>query len=229
MMRVIVDANWDENQSIIRRWCFYPWLLYTVCVIFSFNLFLKYEDPALDHDFFGKGLIKVLLSILTLFLIFVQVAVEVIQLGNRWEDYVEYIRSFYNVADLLQLSITAVVVIWGLFNGSDPIERPTIRIVAAFSIILLGNKVFDWLRLFDGTAFFIKLLHETLREIVDFMILFLSALMMFGMAIYLIAQNMTDGGLVQPSKWWFVFDIMLNQYLLSLGEFADLDGYQAHD
>ena len=97
-------------------------------------------------------MIKILLSCLTLFLIFVQVAVDVIQLGNRWEDYDEYIRSFYNVADLLQLSITAVVVIWGLFNGSDPIERPMIRIVAAFSIILLGHKGFVWLTFFDITG-----------------------------------------------------------------------------
>ena len=85
--------------------------------------------------------------------------------------------------------------------------------------------MFDWLRLFDGTAFYIKLLYETLREITDFIVLFVSALFFFGMAIYLVAQNMTDSALIQPSNWWFIFDIMLNQYLLSLGEFADLDGY----
>ena len=37
------------------------------------------------------------------------------------------------------------------------------------------------------------------------------------------------GDLIQPTKLWFLFDIVLNQYLLSLGEFSDLDGYEAHD
>ena len=69
MMRAIVDSSWYDNQGIIRRYCFYPWLLYTLCVIVTFNMYLKYEDPNVNHDYWGKTFFEVGFGILTLLLI----------------------------------------------------------------------------------------------------------------------------------------------------------------
>ena len=63
------------------------------------------------------------------------------------------------------------------------------RIIAAFSIFILWVKLFDWLRLFDSTAFYVSLLKRTLIDISDFMMLFFVALAMFGSVMYMLQLN----------------------------------------
>ena len=62
-----------------------------------------------------------------------------------------------------------------------------LRIVAAFVILLIGYKFFEWLRLFDNTSFYIKLLIATFTDIKPFMVLFFGCLFTFGTTIYFIA------------------------------------------
>ena len=63
------------------------------------------------------------------------------------------------------------------------------RIASSAVILMIGVKFFEWLRLFDKTSFYIKLLMATFTDIMHFMILFFGALYTCGMAIYFIAQN----------------------------------------
>ena len=63
------------------------------------------------------------------------------------------------------------------------------------------------------------------------MILFFGSLYTFGMAIFFIAQNNVDPDLylIKPSEKGFAWDTIINQYLLSLGDFVDtLGGYEEH-
>lgn len=41
----------------------------------------------------------------------------------------------------------------------------TLRIVAAITSCSLMIKLYDWLRLFDGTSFYILLIAETMKDI----------------------------------------------------------------
>ena len=52
--------------------------------------------------------------------------------------------------------------------------------MAAFSLFALWMKVFDWLRMFDATSFYIKLVIKTIIELNSFMYLFLAMLAMIG-------------------------------------------------
>ena len=40
-MKVLVDANWVENQNIILKYCFYPWMIYSIAVVFYLHFSLK--------------------------------------------------------------------------------------------------------------------------------------------------------------------------------------------
>ena len=62
-----------------------------------------------------------------------------------------------------------------------------LRIIGAFVILLIGFKFFEWLRLFDNTSFYIKLLIATFKDIQSFMVLFIGILLTFGMTVYFIA------------------------------------------
>ena len=88
----------------------------------------------------------------TLFLIFTQLAVEAIQLGNERKNYVEYCTSVYNILDLLQLSTTVATIVMSLCNEGDEMDSaPCIRVIGACAI-LLGHKGFVWLTFFDVTG-----------------------------------------------------------------------------
>ena len=59
---------------------------------------------------------------------------------------------------------------------------------ALLSFAMLLNA-FNWLRLFDGTAFYILLLSETINDIKYFMALFFLSLFMFGIPMEILNNN----------------------------------------
>ena len=51
--------------------------------------------------------------------------------------------------------------------------------MGALVSFFLISKCFDWLRVFDATSSKIKLITETLKDIIEFMVLFIVSLTMF--------------------------------------------------
>ena len=47
-------------------------------------------------------------------------------------------------------------------------------------------KLFDWLRLFEKTGFYVKLVEETLYDIKYFILLLLTTLIMFGVPVVML-------------------------------------------
>ena len=87
------------------------------------------------------------------------------------------------------MTTTTTIIFWGEFGEVASEYREGMRIASSLVILLFGFKFFEWLRLFDKTSFYIKLLITTIKDIVYFMILFFGSLYTFGMAIYFIAEN----------------------------------------
>lgn len=82
---------------------------------------------------------------------------------------------------------------------------------------------FYWLRLFESTSFYIRLIIETMKDIKFFLILFILILFTFANAILIMDQGRTERYTV-PYFGTQVVDVLFDQYLLSLGEFNG-DGY----
>ena len=86
-------------------------------------------------------------------------------------------------------------------------------------------KMFDWLRLFEKTAFYILLLSQTISDVSYFLILLVTTLMMFGVPMVVLNLNrVEENSIVEDSFNIWVFDMLLNQYLVLLGEF-NLDNF----
>ena len=75
-----------------------------------------------------------------------------------------YHGSVMNVLDLLQYISTAVIIVSNLIADRNLLAERS-RIVASLSLFILWVKFFDWLRLFEQTAFYVKLLTKTLSDI----------------------------------------------------------------
>lgn len=101
------------------------------------------------------------------------------------------------------------------------------RTVAAFASFFLVLKLYDWLRLFEKTAFYVKLLSMTLQGIGYFMLLLGIGLLLFGIPLSMISLNriLDDQRLIKDRTFFWLVDIILNQYLTALGEFATLDAF----
>ena len=108
------------------------------------------------------------------------------------------------------------------------VETPSVqslREVAAICSFFTLIKAFDWLRLFEGTAFYIQLVAETMVDITAFMIVLLFSLIAFGIPLGFLSMNSaSDDQVVEGVFNSFFFDVMFNQYLLGLGEF-NTDGF----
>ena len=82
-------------------------------------------------------------------------------------------------------------------------------------------KVFDWLRLFDTTTFYIKLILVTLVDILPFFLILPFFMLMFGTSLHILSLSREeDNSIVDPFMSNWVLDILVNEYLLALGEFT---------
>ena len=119
------------------------------------------------------------------------VRTEVLQLLSEQEKYV-YFTNFWNIVDLLAIPLTSFLTINWLFTwilDANWIDANSIRPMAALASLLLTSKIFDWLRLFDRTAFYVQLLGATLDQIKEFMLLFTVALLTFGLPLSMLNQT----------------------------------------
>ena len=80
--------------------------------------------------------------------------VEIKQLKNdkHWQNY---FLSFWNWVDMTGLLMTLFVIVCGVNEPDVMVSKESLRVVAAFASLRLLTKTFDWLRLFEETAFYI--------------------------------------------------------------------------
>lgn len=233
-IEVLLDQFWSEQQTRIKRWQFYPYLIYAFVAIWFMVLSLT-EDVVTVKDE-REELIFIILGSITLVLWANQVKNEIQQFcGSR--SALTYFTSIWNLFDIFGLAAVAVIAVIQMSSQlsvqqttyipgeylqytADLIDIHTLRIIAAVASFCLIAKFFDWLRLFDTTAFYIDLLYETLSGIKAFLILIVTSLMLFGVPMVMLNLNRTDDvQVIDPTFGHWLPDMFLNQYFLSLGEF----------
>ena len=99
-----------------------------------------------------------------------------------------------------------------------PVE--SLRVFAAFASLFTLAKLFDWLRLFEKTGFYVKLVGETLNDIKYFILLLLTTLVMFGVPVVMLdASSSEDKDLMEKVFNFWLLDLFYTQYMLALGMF----------
>lgn len=98
-------------------------------------------------------------------------------------------------------------------------DRHQVRTMAAISILFMWFKVFYWMRLFSKTSFYIRLILETLNDVKYFLILFMTMLMLFGNATYIMNQGRTADGQIYKNMFNFApIDVVLDQFRIANGD-----------
>lgn len=153
-----MDLLWDKYQGIIFRKIFMPYLIYFACALVYFTFFLRAEN----NNWFGI-ILDLALRLLVVANMLIFQFLEVMQMqahGIR-----DYLGDFWNILDQLSFVFNLVT----LCLHSVDADVHTQKVWAAFSIFILYIKLFYWLRLFDGTAAFIRMLKEIVIDIIPFL------------------------------------------------------------
>lgn len=97
--------------------------------------------------------------------------------------------------------------------------------LASINALFLWIQLLYWARAFPSTAFYWEMIRETLNDIKEMLLILAIFLLAFGSAIYFLdTKGKVEG---EPDDWQLVaeafgprlFDAILGQYLLGLGEF----------
>ena len=114
---------------------------------------------------------------------------EFIQFRNDWNSgdsiwvYIwDYISSLNNVGDIICLTLTLALCLTN-YGDAPTMDLETQAYMSAIVSFILIAKCFDWLRIFEETSFYIKLILETIKDIRSFMILFMVSLIMFALPL----------------------------------------------
>ena len=114
------------------------------------------------------------------------IAIECGQIHNEGvKDYL----NFWNTCDLFQLISTLYIVVEHLILTDDETNKENERTVASLTVLIAWVKVFDWLRLFDETAFYMKLMRQTFIDMTSFVLIYFVGLAMVGSSMYIMQMN----------------------------------------
>ena len=140
------------------------------------------------------------------------------------KEKLEYFTELFNWIDLTGLFLTLIIILITIFE-LDWVANEKLIVLSAIATGFVLIKIFDWLRLFQGTSFYILLIEYTLRDVSQFLIILFLALLTFGMPLHImdLSREGQHPALVDNSFGFWPIDIFYNQYLLSLGQFATLE------
>ena len=105
-----------------------------------------------------------------------------------------YFIRWWNWPDLIVLAMTGIASVNQLLKfffmpDRRLIDLEVLQVMGAVSSGLLMVQFYNWLRLFDNTAFYVRLITQTIRRIRYFLLLFVVALALFGLPLNLLNQS----------------------------------------
>ena len=123
----------------------------------------------------------------------------------------EYIFNTSNLIDIYSF-ICSVWIITVTMIGYHWPSMENQRMMAAFSVLFLWMKLIEWFKIFDATSFYVKLVRETIIEILSFALIFITCLAMFGTFMYFLQLNQKENGkeIVENKFDHFFLDILYN-------------------
>lgn len=215
----LLDQFWTETQMHIIKYQFAPYLTFVTFSLWYYVNALDRRTATDDINSYTRWLIWIdapFLFALWCYMVYLETK-QIASLHKK----MDYFKNLWNWNDLISLSITLLVLISSVtYEPLLPIAY--LRLAASIASCTLLIKVFDWLRLFEKTAFYILLVGETFVEISAFMILLFVALLMFGVPMIMLNLNRSkedDNVVIAEAFGHWSVDMLVNQYMLSLGEF----------
>ena len=163
---------------------------------------------------------RVMFGLVTLIQHAYQIYHEVAQ-ARRANSLLEHFDNFWNYNDAVWLTLCPFVVIFSM-PKELMISSGLLCTMSAFATFSMLIKVMDWMRIFSFTSFYIFLILQTLKRISAFLLLVILSLLIFGIPLVMLDMNriiLNEGEAIPEVSSFWLPNILINQYLLALGEF----------
>jgi len=211
----LIDKFWKSQLQTVMKYFFLPFCL-NFAVVQVYMIF--YITEMIQEPYSKTGL-----EIGIGFFFLTGQYVEIRQLCLKRGAYFE----LWNCLDQISLWLNLFIALRPQFP--DYVSEHVIFLSASIAATVMWLKLFYWLRLFERSAVFIRLIAATLSDIDVFAIMLALNISMFGSAIFILhVENVKSGeaGFFEEPFENPLVDALVNQYLLGLGEFAtdDIDG-----
>ncbi len=155
-VKTMLNVFWDEHKRQIFWLGFVPYLLYISLILYYFvNVVCNDElDEMADHSKIGYvNLMSVLYQI--------NLERKQLFLKKHPHKFLLHFTNPVNIADLIQYTISTILIVMTIFQ-SEYIDISNRRMLCAVTLFLAWTKMFEWLKMFDMTSYYIKLISETI-------------------------------------------------------------------
>ena len=196
-MKSLTNEYWMVYLKKIILRTLIPWVIYSALSLVYFAHTLSEDFESADEAVPVKWqLVGVILLILIIYLLFIEAK-------QVKKDKKGYLLSLYNYIDLFQYLGTTWVILNNM-TALDAIGMSAKRNLCMFVLISQGMKaIADWLRLFDGTSFYVTLILSTFVDIAYFLLITLILLIYIGNAMYMLQLNadhsLEDSDIIEPA------------------------------
>lgn len=218
----VVNLLWEKYQEEIFRKVFMPYVIYFFTTLIYFTFFLREGKTTNWFNF----LLDLSLQVLVLSNMLIFEMLEVIQLQGAGVR--EYVLDFWNSFDQISFIMNGMT----LFAHAMGYDIRIQKLMASVAMLMMYIKLFYWLRLFEATAAFIRMLAEIVQDIIPFLTFLVCCISMFANSMLILDQSRRLAGakesLITPVFDVPFLDAFFRTYLVALGEF-DMDGYEGLD
>lgn len=145
--------------------------------------------------------------------------------------YLTQLWNLFDIASLIANEAYVGYILYAMIKDSEGIlqtQQRDIRLLGAFNMFLMWIKMFYWMKLYSGPAYFLIQLQETVIAVAGFAVMYAVVLLGFANFFHIIQMNVpedADFNYVEPNFGIFFLDSIVDMALLSIGEFASMDGY----
>lgn len=218
----VLNEFWDENYYKLL----YKQLLPFIGCLLATIFYLEYaliKDETLEQSE-EKLVTRAIFGLITLAFLSHQVYNEVVQYCGS-AGFFDHFNTIWNFNDLFWQTTCPFIVLVSI-PSQRLIETEVLITLSSFATFGIMIKGLDWMRLFDKTSFYILLIMQTINDISAFILLIVMSLMMFGIPMNMLNLNRDEDNKVvdDPFSYWLP-NIMINQWLLALGEF-NIDSFE---
>ena len=153
----LVDEFWSIHQFSIFVTCCIPFLVHFWASVILFSEYFTQEPP--ETFILKLTITKTLCYVLTMYFQMFEV-LQWIELGftSYWSDLQNWLETSSTIINLVLL------INYDFFYGHW-FDMNTQQTLAAVAVGLMWFKLFTWMRIYSQTAFFMRLLSETFKDV----------------------------------------------------------------
>ena len=165
-------------------------MLYFVTTVFYIsNYAVEGIEEDQKYEFSLEFVLRILIVIFVIYFSFFEFASIHRERWNyltdvfNYIDWASFILNFYIIGMIVREEPAKVI-----DEDEDAFdklndERSLVRVASGLAVIFMWIKTFYWMGLFERTSFYIRLIRETLYDIIYFLILCLFVMLCFGNAL----------------------------------------------